>query len=195
MPIENLKETPSQTAGPYVHLGTMPAFCGLNMRTQEKLHVLTGDGEGTPIRIEGRLFDGAGAIVTDAMLELWQADSKGRYGTDHFLGWGRAATDFKTGEWHFETIKPGRPLYRDGRPEAPHVNIYIFARGINIQLHTRIYFGDEAAANAEDPVLLAVGVPHLQATMVAEPFDAEGMKGYRIDIHLQGEKEAVFLDM
>lgn len=195
MPVKYLKETPSQTAGPYVHLGTMPSVCGLDIRTQENLHVLTGDADGTPIRIEGHIFDGAGAPVTDAVLEIWQADSKGSYAGDRFRGWGRAATDFSTGAWHFETVKPGRVAYRDGRLEAPHVNILIFARGINLHLHTRLYFGDEQDANAEDPVLDAVGVPALRETLIAAPFDAAGMRGYRFDIHLQGDRETVFLDM
>ncbi len=195
MTFHRLKETPSQTGGPYVHLGTVPSAAGLNMRTQEKLHVLSGDAEGTPIRIEGAIYDGAGAPVTDAMLEIWQADSKGRYGHGSFLGWGRTVCDYGDGSWFFETVKPGPVPYRDGRTEAPHVDVVIFARGINFHLHTRIYFADEQEANAADPVLAAVGVPWLRETMIAQPFEANGMKGYRLDIHLQGDKETVFLDM
>ncbi|ESR23221.1 protocatechuate 3,4-dioxygenase subunit alpha [Lutibaculum baratangense] len=195
MIFQRLKETPSQTAGPYVHLGTVPSAAGLEIRTQENPHILQGDADGTRIRIEGLLIDGAGQPVTDAMMEIWQADSKGRYGQDGFFGWGRTVTDWTTGRWWFETVKPGPVPYRDGRTEAPHIDILIFSRGINIHLHTRLYFADEAEANADDPVLKAAGAPWLQETMIAGRFDADGMPGYRLDIHLQGEKETVFLDM
>ncbi len=193
MPVEVLKETPSQTAGPYVHIGTVPAAAGLPVRSQERLDVLAGaDAEGERIRIQGVILDGAGDLVRDAMVELWQADAKGRFGTSGFGGWGRAACDFETGEFAFETVKPGPTPGPDRRSQAPHVNLLIFARGINIHLHTRMYFPEEEQANADDPVLAAVGSPDLRRTLIAT---AEGAGSYRFTIQLQGERETVFFDV
>jgi protocatechuate 3,4-dioxygenase alpha subunit len=190
-----LKETPSQTAGPFIHIGTLPSVAGLRTQSEEKQNILANGGQpGKPIRIEGTIYDGAGAPVTDALIEIWQADSKGRYGSAGFSGWGRAASDFKSGLFWFETIKPGMTRYRDGRPQAPHVSFSIFARGINIHLQTRMYFPDEAAANAADPVLQAVGGLDLATTLIAEKTTKDGRDLYRFDIHLQGERETVFFD-
>ncbi len=188
MPVEPLKETPSQTAGPYVHIGTWPSAAGLPIRTQEKPNVMAGAGtKGERIRIEGLVYDGAGSIVTDAMLELWQPDSAGKL-PGH---WGRTITDLKTGEWFFETVKPGAAK----STEAPFATLIIFARGINIHLHTRIYFSDEEKANATDPALKAVAEPHLQKTLIATRSTKGGQTVYRFDIRLQGENETVFFDI
>src|SRR6185503_3550475 len=137
-----LKETPSQTAGPFVHIGTVPAMAGLRSE-QEPQNILAGDDSlSRRIRIEGQIHDGAGALVKDAIVEIWQADANGRFGSNAFLGWGRAATDFETGRFVFETVKPGSTPFHDGRKQAPHVSLAIFARGINIHLQTRMYFPD-----------------------------------------------------
>jgi protocatechuate 3,4-dioxygenase alpha subunit len=195
MPRSVLKETPSQTAGPFVHIGTVPAAAGLKMRSQERLNVLTDIGiAGEPIVIEGIIYDGAGAPVTDAMIEIWQADSQGHYGSGTFPGWGRAVTDFETGLFRFETIKPGIVPFRDGRPQAPHVAFSIFARGINIHLQTRMYFLEETSANASDPALKAIGHPTLIETLIARREMRGAETVYRFDIHLQGERETVFFD-
>jgi protocatechuate 3,4-dioxygenase alpha subunit len=187
-----LKETPSQTAGPFVHIGTVPSAAGLPTRGRERLDVIARAGmAGERIRIDGIIYDGAGAPVTDAMIELWQADSEGA----HEPGlWGRAVADFKTGRWSFETIKPDRVPFRDGRLQAPHLSLSIFARGINIHLQTRLYFPDEAAANEEDPILKAVGSPELIATLIAKAETHRKETVYRFAIHLQGEHETVFFD-
>ena len=190
---DSLKETPSQTAGPFIHIGTLPSVAGLRTQGEEKQNLLA-NGTGEPARIEGIIYDGAGAPLTDALIEIWQADSKGRYGSAAFSGWGRAAADFKTGLFWFETIKPGATRYRDGRTQAPHVSFSIFARGINIHLQTRMYFPDEEAANTADPVLQAVGTPELTATLIAQKTTRDGQSVYRFDIHLQGERETVFFD-
>ncbi|MBI3503534.1 MAG: protocatechuate 3,4-dioxygenase subunit alpha [Proteobacteria bacterium] len=196
MPVEPLKETPSQTAGPYVHIGTYPSSAGLNVRTQEKPNILaSATSKGERIRIEGTIRDGAGSIVTDAMIELWQADAGGRFPGKGMGGWGRAVTDFKTGEWFFETVKPGATRLADGRAEAPFVTLVIFARGINIHLHTRMYFADETAANEADPTLKAVGEPHLRQTLVAPRTTKAGQTVYRFEIRLQGDGETVFFDI
>ncbi len=192
MPVEPLNETPSQTAGPYVHIGTHPSSAGLNIRTQEKPNILVGAAtKGERIRIEGLVRDGAGSIVTDAMVELWQADAAGK-----FPGlFGRAICDLKTGEWFFETVKPGATRTKAGAAEAPFVTILLFARGINIHLHTRMYFADEAAANETDPTLKAVAEPHLKQTLMAARTTKGGQTVYRFDIRLQGEGETVFFDI
>ncbi len=196
MPVEPLNETPSQTAGPYVHIGTYPSSAGLNVRTQEKPNVLANAStKGERVRIEGTIFDGAGSVVTDAMIELWQADADGRFAGKDAGGWGRAVSDFKTGLWFFETVKPGATRTKAGAAEAPFVTLLVFSRGINIHLHTRMYFADETAANAADPTLKAVAEPHLQKTLVAARTTRDGQIVYRFDIRLQGEGETVFFDI
>jgi protocatechuate 3,4-dioxygenase alpha subunit len=193
--VGTFKESPSQTAGPYAHIGFLPSHAGLNLRTQERLNILTGEGvEGEPIRIEGAVYDGAGALVRDAVIESWQADAQGRHNQSGFFGWGRAAADATGGDWHIETIKPGTVAWQDGRPQAPHISLIIFARGINIHLHTRLYFEDESAANAADPVLNVVD-PHLRPTLIAKKSKRGSETVYRLDIVLQGENETVFFDM
>jgi protocatechuate 3,4-dioxygenase alpha subunit len=188
-----LKETPSQTAGPFVHIGTLPAIAGLKIDAPERQNILVQDGTlGERIRIEGTVYDGAGEPVKDAMLEIWQANANGQFGSNDFIGWGRTASDFSTGLFWFETIKPGPVPFRDGRKQAPHISISIFARGINIHLQTRLYFSDEAAANATDPILQLVGQPDLIATLIAKRESNRPL--YRFDIHLQGGRETIFFD-
>ncbi|HVR66754.1 MAG TPA: protocatechuate 3,4-dioxygenase subunit alpha [Verrucomicrobiae bacterium] len=195
MTASTLKETPSQTAGPFLHIGTVPATAGLRTRPQECLNVLANAATaGERIVVEGVIHDGAGAPVTDALLEIWQAGADGRYGAAGFPGWGRAAADFTTGLFRFETIKPGATRARDGRPQAPHVSISIFARGINIHLQTRMYFPEETAANKADPVLQAVAQPDLIATLISRKETKPGAAVYRFDIYLQGDRETVFFD-
>lgn len=192
MPTSHRKETPSQTAGPFVHIGTMPAFAGLDMRKDENLHVLKDtSGRFRAVRIEGTITDGDGDLVRDAMVEIWQADGDGRYNATGFSGWGRAGTDLKTGLFAFETIKPGATALDDGRAQAPHISVSIFARGINLHLVTRLYFSDEPDANAKDPVLGMVA-PSRRGTLVAKK---TGDGAYRFDIVLQGENETVFFDV
>ena len=194
MTVKTLKETPSQTAGPYVHIGTVPASAGLQVRTQEKLNV-TGLKGGEAIAIEGLIRDGAGELVRDAMLEIWQADAKGQFDASGHTGWARSVTDFKTGRYRFETVKPGQVTWRDGRAQAPHITAVIFARGINIHLHTRIYFDDETAANEADPVLKQVPGEAMRQTLVARRDPAAKATTYRFDIVLQGDGETVFFDI
>ncbi len=196
------KETPSQTAGPYVHIGCLPNWAGVEgVYPDDPGQDLVGPKtKGTRIAIRGRVLDGAGAPLRDAMVEIWQADAAGVYpGRDarglaadpHFAGWGRRAGDAETGEWSFETVKPGRVPFRDGRPMAPHVAFWIVARGVNLGLYTRMYFPDEAEANAEDPVLAAIEHRDRVSTLIAEK---TGESEYRFDIRLQGDRETVFFD-
>lgn len=188
MPVEYLKETPSQTAGPYVHIGTLPAHAGLPIRQNETLNVIEAPGE--KIVVEGLVLDGSGAPVKDALLELYQADSKGQVG-EHTL-WARAAAQFTTGEFRFDTVRPGALVWRDGRMQAPHLTLLVFARGINIHLHTRMYFPEDEAAQASDPALGRIEQAQRRKTLIAEK-KRDGV--YRFVIRLQGDQETVFFDM
>ena len=205
-PLTRLKDTPSQTAGPYVHIGTMPNFAGIGGVYPSDLGVrpVSPKVAGERIILTGHVFDGAGVPLKDALIEIWQADAKGLYAghgeyrgaaDEHFNGWMRQPVDGATGLYRFETIKPGQVPFIDGRMMAPHVSLWIVARGINLGLHTRLYFGDEEDANAADPLLARIELRHRVATLIAARGAAEGMPCYRFDIHLQGDKETVFLDI
>lgn len=208
------RETASQTAGPYVHIGLAPEAAGFDIFENNFGNVLVAkETKGTRIRIEGRVLDGIGTLVKDAVVELWQANAAGRYAhpadrqpgkalDPHFRGWGRAATHFETGVWSFDTVKPGPVEGRNGRVMAPHCTLWIVARGINLGLNTRVYFSDEAEANARDPVLNVIEWEQRRQTLIAERQPGKGEGGvpvYRFDIRLQqgpaGEAETVFFDI
>ena len=169
---------------------------GLSMLTEATL--------GERIRIEGRVFDGLGEACKDVHVEIWQANAAGKYNSPAdkqdkpvdpaFRGWGRTGTDFATGLYGFDTIKPGSVAGRHGRPMAPHVSVWIASRGMNIGLATRMYFPDEAAANAADPVLKLVE-PVRRPTLIARREERGGAPVYVFDITLQGERETVFFDV
>jgi protocatechuate 3,4-dioxygenase alpha subunit len=197
-----LKETPSQTAGPYVHIGLTPNFCDITGVYDGDLgtSMVNDKTLGQRITVNGRVFDGAGALVRDAVIEIWQADGAGLYNSPaelrgaadpNFTGWGRCPTSAEDGVFSFETIKPGRVPFKDGRRMAPHITLWIVARGINIGLHTRMYFPEEAQANAEDPLLARIEHRDRVATLIAAQEDSV----YTFDIHLQGDRETVFLDI
>ncbi|WP_037257178.1 protocatechuate 3,4-dioxygenase subunit alpha [Roseivivax halodurans] len=200
--LDYLKESPSQTAGPYVHIGCVPNFCGISGVYPEDLGgvMRKPEARGEHITITGCVWDGTGTPLRDAMVEIWQADADGIYpgneprgqADPNFAGFGRNPGDQNTGEWTFETVKPGRVPMPDGRLQAPHVTFWIVARGINIGLHTRMYFADEEAANAEDPILGRIEHQNRVPTLLAEP---QGQGAYRFDIRLQGENETVFFDV
>lgn len=202
-----LQETASQTAGPYVHIGLAPNAAGFNIFEKNFTHVLTNSHtEGERISVEGRVFDGSGTPVRDVLLEVWQANAAGRYNhpadqqhdkkiDEDFRGWGRTCSDFDSGVWRFDTIKPGPVAGRDGRIMAPHLNLWIVARGINIGLSTRMYFSDEGAANAEDPVLNLIEWEVRRNTLIAQRETRGGEVVYTFDIYLQGERETVFFDL
>ena len=198
-----LKETPSQTAGPYVHIGLTPNFCDITGVYEGDLGtaMVNDKTTGERITVTGRIFDGAGALVRDAVIEIWQADGAGLYNSPsemrgtadpNFTGWGRCPTRAEDGVYSFETIKPGKVPFRDGRRMAPHITFWIVARGINIGLHTRMYFPEDEAANAEDPVLARIEHKDRIPTLIAKK---EGDNTYRFDIRLQGEGETVFFDI
>jgi protocatechuate 3,4-dioxygenase alpha subunit len=208
MPLPYLRETPSQTAGPYVHIGLIPHQAGFDIFERNFSNVLVGpETKGERIRIEGRIVDGMNAPTRDILVEIWQANAAGRYDhpadrqdnkplDPHFRGWGRTGTDFETGLYTFETVKPGPVAGRRGhRPMAPHVNVWLAARGINIGLATRMYFSDEEEANADDPVLNIIEQPVRRETLIAKRSERGGEVVYTFDIHLQGERETVFFDV
>ena len=197
---ELLPETPSQTAGPYVHIGLAMAAAGNPTRDQEVWSEMArDDAPGEHILLIGNVYDGNGHLVRDSFLEFWQADHQGVYDPVYdvekpFNGFGRTATTFDAGEWTLKTVKPGVVKNAAGVPMAPHINVSLFARGINIQLQTRLYFDDEAQANAADPVLNLIEQPERRQTLVARRCEVDGRTAYRFDIRIQGEGETVFFD-
>ncbi len=204
-PLDYLKETASQTAGPYVHIGLAPEAAGFEIFDRELGRDIAGpNARGERIRVEGHVFDGTCAPVRDLLIEVWQANAAGIHAhpedprasevENGFRGWGRVIPDFETGRYVVETVKPGRVMGRNGRLMAPHLSLWLVARGINIGLHTRMYFADEAQANAEDPVLELIEQKHRRATLIAPREERDGAPLYRFDMHLQGGEETVFLD-
>lgn len=203
-PQNYLPETASQTAGPYVHIGLVPSDTGIEIYDHELGRDIAGpNAKGERIRVEGRLIDGNGAALKDGLIEVWQANAAGVYAhpessgdvEEGFRGWGRVIADFDSGAWFFETVKPGAGPGRSGARQAPHISLWIVARGINIGLNTRLYFGDEGAANDADPVLGRVDPPHRRDTLIATRDDSGDTPVYRFDIRLQGDRETVFFDI
>ena len=202
-----MRETASQTAGPFVHIGLAPQVAGLDIFENNFGSVLTNPQTlGERIRIEGRVFDGIGTVLKDVLIETWQANAQGRYAHPadrqpgkaidaNFRGWGRSCTDFDTGLYTVDTIKPGLVVGRNDRFMAPHINLWIVARGINLGLNTRLYFSDEAEANGRDAVLNLIEWEARRATLVAQREDRAGQVVYRFDIRLQGDGETVFFDV
>ena len=201
-PLDRLKESASQTAGPYVHIGLTPNFSEIGGVYPEDLGIamVNERTRGERITVKVRVIDGADTVLKDALVEIWQADADGLHNSPsewrgaadpNFTGWGRKATDMTTGECVFDTIRPGRVPFRDGRPQAPHITFWVVARGINLGLHTRMYFGDEEKANAEDPILQRIEHRNRIPTLIA-PREGDT---YVFDIRLQGEKETIFFDI
>jgi protocatechuate 3,4-dioxygenase alpha subunit len=195
-------QTPSQTVGPYFAYGLTPEQYGYPFKSIEGGMVARSSTEGERIRIEGRVFDGEGAVIGDAMIEIWQANAHGRYNhpadgrrdnllDPDFKGFGRCGTGTRSDAcFIFETVKPG-PV---GDGQAPHLNVVVMARGMLSHAFTRIYFSDEEEANAKDPVLGRVE-PARRGTLIAERDDTAVGTVYRLDIRLQGERETVFFDI
>lgn len=195
---EKLIPTPSQTVGPFFHLG---------MDRPEWADLTIGNPRGERIAIAGRVLDGDGAAVPDAVIEVWQANAAGRYSHSDdrrddapldpgFRGFGRVATDAEGG-FRLVTIKPGPVPGRGNAWQAPHVNVALFARGLLRHLYTRIYFSDEPR-NASDPLLSSIEDAVVRDTLLARRAEG-GSEGeppvYRFDIVLQGENETAFLDI
>ncbi|MFN8492266.1 MAG: protocatechuate 3,4-dioxygenase subunit alpha [Caldilineaceae bacterium] len=189
-----LVQTPSQTVGPFFHYGLI--FGGENILVNEQT-------VGQPIRIKGRVLDGDGQPIPDALVEIWQADAEGHFNhaadpqqaqaDPHFRGFGRAETTAAGNQFVFHTIKPGLVTWDAERKQAPHINVRVFARGMLIHAYTRLYFSDERDANATDPVLNLVEAAR-QPTLIAQLEKNAGLPTYRFDIVLQGVGETVFFD-
>ena len=181
----SLHATTSQTVGPYLHIG-------LTWLIIEKLAPAGVPGE--RVSIEGRVLDGDGEPVNDALVEIWQADSRGKYGGKRFRGFGRSATDMG-GAFRFHTIKPGRvpgPAGQlQGGMQAPHIGVQLFMRGQLKQLLSRIYFPGEPS-NAQDPVLARVPEKR-RATLIATKLPGKS-GALRWNVILQGRDETVFFD-
>ena len=190
--------TPSATVGPYFKYGLTPGG-EYPVRDAFSATVATPDAQGERIRIKGHVLDGDGKPVPDAMIEIWQADGAGRYAhprdtaarpNTKFKGFGRCGTDAKGG-FSFETIKPGAVAGAKGALQAPHIVVCVFARGMLRHLYTRIYFAEDAAANAADAVLRLVPAER-RATLLAK---RGGDGAYAFDIRIQGGDETVFFDI
>ena len=182
-----LGTTPSATVGPYLAIGL----------TWEDGIWAAAEGTEGGFWIRGQVFDGAGAVVPDAMVETWQADPDGGFASPEdprgaatypgFRGYSRVQTIDPPGEFAVHTLKPGRVPDGEGGLQAPHIDVSVFARGILDRVVTRIYFADEADANAEDVVLRGL-TEDQRRTLIAEKTD----DGYRLDFYLQGDRETVF---
>ncbi|GGH06406.1 protocatechuate 3,4-dioxygenase subunit alpha [Alsobacter metallidurans] len=191
--------TPSQTVGPYF------AYC-LTPKDYDTREIFSADLTtpaigGDRIRVVGQVLDGDGVGIGDAMIEIWQADPEGRYahpaddrarGNSGFAGFGRAPTT-PDGMYAFTTVKPGQVPGPNGKPQAPHIAVTVFARGMLKHLYTRIYFEDESA-NAADPILALVPDEEARRTLIARRLAGEAEPTYRFDIRLQGEGETVFFE-
>jgi protocatechuate 3,4-dioxygenase, alpha subunit len=200
--------TPSQTVGPFFAYGLTPkGRCqwdpngSYSWKETIGDNLVTPDASGEKIHIEGRVTDGDGAPINDAMIEIWQADAQGRYAhprdnralpNTQFKGFGRSATD-KDGIYGFDTVKPGSVPGPNGKPQAPHIVVCIFSRGMLRQIYTRLYFSDEKANDA-DPILALVPAAR-RGTLIAHKEARSGATVYRFDIRVQGKDETVFFDI
>jgi protocatechuate 3,4-dioxygenase, alpha subunit len=190
-----LPVTPSQTVGPFLTVGLLWADGPF----------VVPEGTAGAITIAGRVLDGAGGPVTDALVETWQADGDSRFdhpddprgaagpATPGFRGFGRCATD-QDGRYRIVTVRPGPLPCPPGGAEAPHLNVSVFARGLLDRVVTRIYFADEAEANAADPVLSAVATERRE-TLLARAVPGAPANEFRFDIRLRGPRETVFFDV
>jgi protocatechuate 3,4-dioxygenase alpha subunit len=193
-----LKQTPSQTVGPYFAYGLCPEQYNFDFKSLFTPAVADHEAAGEHITIVGQVFDGDGNVIGDAMLEVSQVDSQGRYPasqaeveTSGFRGFARVGTGTDPQKrFIVETVKPGRASAN----EAPHLNVIVTMRGMLLHTFTRIYFDDEAAANESDPVLGLVPAER-RATLIARRAPGTSKTVYRFDIRMQGEQETVFFDL
>lgn len=191
---EKLGQTPSQTVGPYFAMRI----------AAEGENVLPVPEGAERIVISGTVRDADGDVVEDALIETWQANPEGRYNhpddqrdlplSDGFTGFARAKTDFETGEYRVETVKPGPVPDPEGEPQAPHISMIIQARGMLNPVFTRLYFSDEPEANDHDLVMRRVPAER-RSTLIADLVDGSEPREYRFDIKLQGDDETVFFDV
>ena len=193
-----LKQTPSQTVGPYFAYGLCPEQYNFDFKSLFTAAVADYEAAGEHISVVGQVFDGDGKVVGDAMLEISQLDSQGKYpasreeiASSGFRGFARVGTGTDPQKrFIVETVKPGRASAN----EAPHLNVILTMRGMLLHTFTRIYFDDEAAANESDPVLAAVPAER-RTTLIARRVPGTSKTVYRFDIHMQGEQETVFFNL
>jgi protocatechuate 3,4-dioxygenase, alpha subunit len=192
--------TPSQTVGPFFAYGLTPNGKYDWVDTFSN-NLITPDASGERIHVRGRVFDADEKPIPDAMIEIWQADAQGRYANPadqrslpnaKFSGFGRCGAD-DNGDYSFDTIKPGPVPGPNGKMQAPHIMLAIFARGMLRQSYTRIYFADEVA-NAGDPILALVPADR-RDTLIAKRDMKNGQPVYTLDIHMQGDRETVFFEV
>ena len=201
--MEILRQTPSQTVGPFFAYGLTAEQYGYPYDSLMNHSLVSSSTPGQRIFITGRIFDGKGASIPDAVIELWQADPQGHYRTTPieqntaafidrgFLGFGRLGTGtLPDGQFLFTTLKPGATADES----APHIDVMLMMRGSLRNLYTRLYFSDEPEANAQDTLLNAVSADR-QATLLAHPQEVNGETHYVFDIHMQGPNETVFFDL
>ena len=195
--IEKLRQTPSQTIGPYFAYGLTAVQYGYDFTSIIDNSLVNDANEEDIIYITGNVYDGDGKAVHDAMIEIWHADKDGRYISGYvqksitkipFKGLGRYGTGTDPRQqFLFKTVRPGMV-----KGQSPHVNVILFMRGSLNVLHTRMYFDDEQ--NNNDPLLITVE-PGRRSTLIAIKEVKEGKTFYHFNIHMQGEKETVFLDI
>lgn len=198
----NLKQTPSQTIGPFFHYGLNPVEASYPHTQIAGSCLISPDTQGERIHLTGRVFDGKGVAVEDALVEIWQANAAGRYRHPNdqregraldqtFSGFGRCGTGVREDcRFSFDTIKPGSG--QAGR--APFISVTVFMRGLLSHVYTRVYFDDEAEANAADPVFSKV-IAERRQTLLAGRHETRGGVEYVFDIHMQGDRETVFFDL
>jgi protocatechuate 3,4-dioxygenase alpha subunit len=191
-------QTPSQTVGPFFAYGLVPEQYGYELSSLFGAVLARPDTPGLAIRLIGQVFDGNDEAIGDALIEIRQADSQGAYPASPadvqasgFTGFGRCGTGTLPGDaYEFRTVKPGATP--DG--QAPHIDLIVSMRGLLSHVFTRLYFSDETAANARDPVLVSVA-PERRQTLIAQRIDEAGGVTYRFDIRMQGDLETVFFDV
>lgn len=197
-----MKQTPSQTVGPYFAYGlTAQQYSYGNTQVADN-QLVKGNITGERIRICGKVFDGNGEAIDDALIEIWQANAAGRFNHPldqrnnraleaDFLGYGRCGTGTSDDlSFHFDTIKPGAA--QDGH--APFITVVVFMRGLLSHAYTRLYFSDEASANANDPVLSKISEQR-RPTLIAQRKETGTGPEYHFDIHMQGAQETVFFQV
>lgn len=193
-----LRQTPSQTVGPFFSFGLAPEQYGYAFRSIAGAVLVDDSTPGSRIRIVGRVYDAEANVLSDALIEIWQADAEGRYAhpadtrssNTAFKGFGRTGTGTDPeNRFIFDTVMPGAVA-----GQAPHINVIVLARGMLNHLYTRLYFEDQVEANARDPVLLAVP-PERRGTLLARRDSTAAPTTYRFDIRLQGDGETVFFDV
>mgnify|MGYP001315897128 FL=1 len=198
-----LKQTPSQTAGPYLHIGCIPYQIGINSSFSKYLNnlVLSNETKGSRIEIFGKIYDGKHDVIKDALVEIWQVDSNGYYKSrvnnnskldPNFNNWGRTSCDLETGLWQFHTIKPGIIKLANQKILAPHIWFWVAARGINIGLFTCMYFCDEKNNNILDCNLKKINNSTNIKSLIADKVEDDK---YEFNIYLQGDKETIFFDI